>query len=120
MTKLWAASSLILALSTVGYAADKHSASVTISEPVHAGSTVLPAGDYSISWQDGSPDGLLAISGNHKKLSLPVTITARPAGPTTVKVHSEGSDMVLEGFQVKTANIILKPAGPDVASAGGK
>ena len=120
MKKLWVVSSLILAVATVGYAADKHSASVTIYDTVHAGATVLPPGDYSLVWQDGSGDIMLSISGNHKKVSLPVTITSRPDGPTSAKIHADGSEMILEGFQVKTANITLKPADPAVASAGGK
>ena len=44
----------LLALVTVSYAATQHSASVTLYETVSIGSNKLPAGDYSLSWPDGS------------------------------------------------------------------
>jgi hypothetical protein len=54
MKKVLSVFALLLALVTVSYAATQHSASVTLYETVSIGSNKLPAGDYSLSWPDGS------------------------------------------------------------------
>lgn len=107
---------LALALPMASFAATKNSASVTIYEAVHVGAKTLPAGDYTLHWTDGSGVVDLNITGNRQNVTVPVTVTARAAGPTNVMTSGEGNATVLHGFQTKSS--VLTIQDPEAKKTG--
>ena len=111
MKKVLSIFALLLALVTVSYAATQHSASVTLYETVSIGSNKLPAGDYSLSWPDGSGVVELSITGNRQKLSVPITVAPPDKFATGgAIVTTSGDKTLLLGFSTKFGKLMIKDA----------
>jgi hypothetical protein len=110
MRKLLSIFALLLALVNVSYAANQHSASVTLYETVSVGSNTLPAGDYSLRWPDGSGVVELSITGR-QKLSVPITVAPPDKFATGgAIVTMSGDKTLLLGFSTKFGKLMIKDA----------
>jgi len=110
MKKLLSAFSLVLALSTVSYAAVQHAVSVTLYETVYVGTNALPAGDYSLHWSDGSGVVELSITGSRHNLSVPITVTPGAATSNGAIISMSGEKTLLQGFSTKLGTLMIKDA----------
>jgi hypothetical protein len=108
MRKILTTYSLFLfALGSIGYAATTESGSVSFPSAVRVGANNLPAGTYSVHWQEGSGDVEVTLSGHGQKISVPATV-APSAGMNQVLMHRDGTAQVVEGFTVKATSFTLK------------
>ena len=97
----------ILALGSVSHAATTGSGSVSFPSAVRVGQNNLPAGTYSVHWQEGSSDVQVTLSGHGHQLSVPATV-APSTGTDEVLMRKDGGAQVVEGFTVKATSFTLK------------
>jgi len=94
---------LMLAVATTVFAAGKNSATVNIHEKVTVGTTTLPAGEYKVSWTDAGQ--VTFAQGKTTVATIPATVSAKSNSQVTVITATEGSNLVLSGLRLKTADL---------------
>ena len=88
--------------------AGSKSPTVTLSNAVQVGSTLLPAGDYKLTWTGSGPDVQAALTQNGKAVvnfsAKLVTGQFTPA----VGTDKQGEAVVLQTIQLNNAKLILE------------
>jgi hypothetical protein len=97
----------LLVLGSMSYAATTGSGSVSFPSAVRVGQNTLPAGTYSVHWQEGASDVQVTLSGHGHQLSVPATV-APSVGTDQVLMRKDGGAQVVEGFTVKATSFTLK------------
>jgi hypothetical protein len=87
-------------------ASSVHSASITVTEEVHAGATAIPPGQYSLHWSADTGDTDVTVSAGKHQYSIPVTISAGSSkGGDAILTHSDDHGTSIQAFKVK--NVLL-------------
>jgi hypothetical protein len=107
---------LILASLTVPAFAAKNSQNVTINAPTKVGATVLPAGDYKVTWTATGSDAQVTFAKSGKSpVTVPAKATEEKNGHVALTTNTVDGTNVLESIQLN--NLTLKIAG---ATASGE
>jgi hypothetical protein len=104
----------ILALVSVPAFAAKNSQSVTIPEAVTVGSTVLPAGDYKVTWTGTGSDVQVTLIEKDKYSPKPVTVAAKAVDATVSQngftVDRQGNVNTLQTLQLGKTTLVFNGA----------
>jgi hypothetical protein len=104
----------ILALVSVPAFAAKNSQSVTIPEAVTVGSTVLPAGDYKVTWTGTGSDVQVTLIEKDKFSPKPVTVAAKAVDATVSQngftVDRQGNVNTLQTLQLGKTTLVFNGA----------
>ena len=88
--------------------AAKNSQTVTIPDAVQVGSTVLPAGDYKVSWIASGATAQVTLA---KKGITPVTVSAQVVeqknSHSGVSINTEGGKGVLKTILLSNVNLVF-------------
>jgi hypothetical protein len=101
---------LMLTLFSASAFAGKKPPTVTISHPVQVGSTLVPAGDYKITWTGSGSSVQATLSQNEKAI---VTFSAKAVDGTNYpSVTTSGADgaVILESIQLAHVSLVLDKA----------
>ena len=98
---------LLAAISVPAFAA-KNSQTVTIPDAVQVGSSVLPAGDYKVSWTASGATAQVTLA---KKGVTPVTVPAQVVEQKNnhngVSINTEGGKGVLKAIFLSNINLVF-------------
>ena len=104
----------ILALVSVPAFAAKNSQSVTLPEAVTVGSTVLPAGDYKVTWTGTGSDVQVTLIEKDKFSPKPVTVAAKAVDATVSQngftVDRQGNVNTLQTLQLGKTTLVFNAA----------
>jgi hypothetical protein len=115
MKRLFGYALILASLSIPAFAA-KNSQDLTISAPVKVGATVLPAGDYKITWTATGSDAQVTFAQRGKNpVTVPAKATEEKNGHVALTTNAVDGTNVLESIQLN--NLTLKIAG---ATASGE
>jgi hypothetical protein len=104
----------VLALVSVPAFAAKNSQSVTLPEAVTVGSTVLPAGDYKVTWTGTGSDVQVTLIEKDKFSPKPVTVAAKAVDATVSQngftVDRQGNVNTLQTLQLGKTTLVFNGA----------
>jgi hypothetical protein len=104
----------ILALVSVPAFAASNSKTVTLPEAVTVGSTVLPAGDYKVTWTGTGSDVQVTLIEKDKFSPKPVTVAAKAVDATVSQngftVDRQGNVNTLQTLQLGKTTLVFNGA----------
>ncbi len=99
---------LVCTLLTVPALAANKSQTVTVPVAVHVGSTVLPAGDYKVTWTaTGSSAKVTLASKGVISVTVPAKVVEQKNGHPGVSTSTQGGQQVLETILLNNVNLVL-------------
>jgi len=80
----------------------------TLPYEVHCGRGVLPAGQYSIHIAGRfAPAFVRDSAGRSKEILLPRSVTAREAGPTSLRILRRGNQRIVQSFNWREGDVVF-------------
>jgi hypothetical protein len=101
---------LMLALASIPAFAAKRNPTINIPEDVEIGSTLVPAGDYSLSITGAGPEVQVTINQGKKAVASFTAKEVQAKGLTGISADSSAKVPVLESIQLHDLSLVLEDA----------
>jgi hypothetical protein len=101
---------LMLALASIPAFAAKRNPTINIPEDVEIGSTLIPAGDYSLAITGAGPEVQVTLTKDKKSVASFAAKEVQVKGLTSISADSSGKVPVLEAIQLHDLSLVLEDA----------
>jgi hypothetical protein len=108
MKHFFVLASTLVVLTAPAFAANSKAQTVNIPETVQVGSTLVPAGDYKVTWTGSGSNVQVTLAQNQKAV---VTFPAKATeGKNSVGVETEtqGGVVLLESIQLSKLSLVVE------------
>ena len=87
------------------------SQSITISDNVKVGSTLLPAGEYKVTWTGTAPNVQVTIAAKGKaSVTVPAKLVDAKNGHVALQTNTVNGVQILQGIQLNNVSLTLTGA----------